>query len=160
MPVIDVTPDLDARTITINAEFAAPPVERVWQIYADPRQLEKIWGGPPTYPATVVDHELKPGGKVTYYMTSPEGEKFGGYWKVETVDEPRGFTFLDGFADATSTRSPTCPSPATHTRSPRRVTRHSPRISAPTTPPKRFRRCSTWASSKVLPAQSIRSTTS
>lgn len=48
MPVIDVTPDLDARTITINAEFA-PPVERVWQIYADPRQLEKIWG-PPTIP--------------------------------------------------------------------------------------------------------------
>ncbi|TYQ04490.1 UNVERIFIED_ORG: uncharacterized protein YndB with AHSA1/START domain [Gordonia westfalica J30] len=98
MPVIDITPDLDARTITINAEFAAP-VERVWQIYADPRQLEKIWG-PPTYPATVVDHEFKPGGKVTYYMTSPEGEKFGGYWKVESVDEPHGFTFLDGFADA------------------------------------------------------------
>lgn len=97
MPVIDVTPDLDARTITINAEFAAP-VDRVWQIYADPRQLEKIWG-PPTYPATVVDHDLRPGGRVTYFMTSPEGEKFGGYWKVETVDEPRGFTFLDGFAD-------------------------------------------------------------
>ncbi|MDH3015352.1 polyketide cyclase [Gordonia sp. CNJ-863] len=98
MPVIDVTPDLDARTITINAEFAAP-VERVWQIYADPRQLEKIWG-PPTYPATFVDHEFKPGGKVTYYMTSPEGEKFGGYWEIESVDEPHGFTFLDGFADA------------------------------------------------------------
>lgn len=98
MPVNDVTPDLDARTITINAEFAAP-VERVWQIYADPRQLEKIWG-PPTYPATVVDHEFKPGGKVTYYMTGPEGEKFGGYWEIESVDEPHGFTFLDGFADA------------------------------------------------------------
>ncbi|EON31957.1 hypothetical protein GTC6_15144 [Gordonia terrae C-6] len=98
MPVIDVTPDLDARTITINAEFAAP-IDRVWQIYADPRQLEKIWG-PPTYPATVVDHDLRPGGRMTYYMTSPEGEKFGGYWKVESVDEPNGFTFLDGFADA------------------------------------------------------------
>lgn len=98
MPVINVTPDIDARTITINAEFDAP-VERVWQIYADPRQLEKVWG-PPTYPATVVEHDLRPGGRVTYYMTSPEGEKFGGYWKVESVDELRSFTFLDGFADA------------------------------------------------------------
>ena len=97
MPVIDVTPDLDARTITINAEFAAP-IERVWQIYADPRQLEQIWG-PPTYPATVVEHSLTPGGRVTYYMTSPEGEKFGGYWEVISVDEPTGFTFRDGFAD-------------------------------------------------------------
>ena len=47
MPVIDVQKDLDQRTITITAEFAAP-VERVFGIYADPRQLEKIWG-PPTH---------------------------------------------------------------------------------------------------------------
>jgi uncharacterized protein YndB with AHSA1/START domain len=97
MPVTDVKQDLDARTLTITAEFAAP-LERVWQVYADPRQLEKIWG-PPTYPATVVEHDLTPGGRVTYFMTSPEGEKFGGYWKVTAVDEPRSFAFEDGFAD-------------------------------------------------------------
>jgi uncharacterized protein YndB with AHSA1/START domain len=96
MPVTDVQQDLDARTLTITADFAAP-VERVWQIYADPRQLEKVWG-PPTYPATVVDHSLTPGGRVTYYMTGPEGQKFAGYWEVNTVDEPRSFTFDDGFA--------------------------------------------------------------
>ena len=72
MPVIDVRHDLDNRTLTIVADFAAP-VERVWQIYADPRQLEKIWG-PPEYPATVVDHDLRPGGRVTYFMTGPDGE--------------------------------------------------------------------------------------
>ncbi|WP_278265528.1 SRPBCC domain-containing protein [Nocardia sp. AG03] len=98
MPVTDVSHDLDTRTLTITAEFAAPR-DRIWQIYADPRQLEKIWG-PPTYPATVVEHSLTPGGRVTYYMTSPEGEKFGGYWKVISVDEPHGFSFEDGFADA------------------------------------------------------------
>ncbi|MDL9935770.1 SRPBCC domain-containing protein [Gordonia sp. ABSL1-1] len=98
MPVTDVASDLDARTLTLTAEFDAP-VERIWQIYADPRQLEKIWG-PPGYPATFVDHELRPGGRINYYMTSPEGEKFPGYWKVQTVDEPTEFTFLDGFADA------------------------------------------------------------
>ena len=86
MPVTDVKHDLDTRTLTITAEFAAP-AERIWQVYADPRQLEKIWN-PPTYPATVVEHDLTPGGRVNYFMTSPEGEKFAGYWKVTAVDEP------------------------------------------------------------------------
>ncbi|HZB42789.1 MAG TPA: SRPBCC domain-containing protein [Ilumatobacter sp.] len=96
MPVTDVTHDLDSRTLTITAEFAAP-VERVWQIYADPRQLEKVFG-PPTHPATFVEHDLTPGGRAHYFMTSPEGEKFYGWWKVTAVDEPRSFAFDDGFA--------------------------------------------------------------
>ena len=32
---------------------------RAWQLWADPRQLERWWG-PPTYPATVVDHDSSP----------------------------------------------------------------------------------------------------
>ncbi|MBX7455105.1 SRPBCC domain-containing protein [Mycolicibacterium sp. 3033] len=97
MPVTDVHHDSEARSLTIVADFAAP-VERIWQIYADPRQLEKIWG-PPEYPATVVDHDFRPGGRVTYYMTGPKGEKFPGYWDITTVDEPQRFTFDDGFAE-------------------------------------------------------------
>ncbi|MFW0789256.1 SRPBCC family protein [Gordonia sp. CPCC 205333] len=97
MPVIDVKTDTDNLTLTITAEFAAS-VERVWGIYADPRQLEKIWG-PPTYPATVVDHELRPGGRVTYFMTSPEGDKYPGWWQIIAVDEPTSLSFDDGFAD-------------------------------------------------------------
>ena len=97
MPVTDVQHDLDTLTLTITADFAAT-VQRIWQIYADARQLEKVWG-PPTYPATVVDHDLVPGGRTTYYMTGPEGDKHAGYWLVTSVDEPRGFTFDDGFAD-------------------------------------------------------------
>ena len=107
MPVIDIVHELTECSLTITAEFAAP-VERIWEIYADPRQLEKIWG-PEGYPATVVDHSLTPGGRVTYYMTGPEGEKFYGYWEVDAVDEPRSFTFRDGFADETFTRNPELP---------------------------------------------------
>jgi uncharacterized protein YndB with AHSA1/START domain len=107
MPVTDITHDLDARTITIVADFAAP-VERVFDVYADPRQLERVWG-PPDAPATVVDHELAPGGRVTYFMTGPEGEKYCGYWTVETVDRPHGFTFRDGFADEDFTPNPDLP---------------------------------------------------
>ena len=97
MPVTDVKHDIENRTLTITADFAAP-VDRVWRVYEDPRQLEKIWG-PPTFPATVVDHDLKPGGRMTYFMTGPEGEKFAGYWLVDAVDKPHTFTFRDGFAN-------------------------------------------------------------
>ena len=107
MPVTDVQRDLDTRTLTIVADFAAP-VERVWQVYADPRQLEKVWG-PPTYPATVVDHDLRPGGRVTYFMTGPEGDKHAGYWDVTAVDEPRSFSFDDGFADLDFNPNPALP---------------------------------------------------
>lgn len=46
-----------------------------------------------------MDHTLEPGGRMTYYMTSPEGERFGGWWEITEVDEPRSFSFRDGFAD-------------------------------------------------------------
>lgn len=107
MPVTDVHHDLETCTLTIVAEFAAP-VNRIWQIYADPRQLEKIWG-PPEYPATVVDHDLRVGGRVTYYMTGPEGDKHAGYWSITAVDAPRSFTFDDGFADLDFNPDPNLP---------------------------------------------------
>lgn len=97
MPVVNVQHDMDNLSLTIVADFAAP-VERIWQVYADPRQLERVFG-PPTYPATFVDHKLEPGSRSTYFMTSPEGEKHAGLWNIATVDEPREFTFDDAFAD-------------------------------------------------------------
>ncbi|SDE22358.1 SRPBCC family protein [Auraticoccus monumenti] len=107
MPVTDITKDLDTRTITITADFAVP-VERIWQVYADPRQLERVFG-PPGFPATVVQQELRPGGRMHYYMTSPEGQKLYGIWDVTEVDEPRTFSFTDGFADESFTVDPQMP---------------------------------------------------
>jgi len=107
MPVTDIRKNTENLSLTITADFAAP-VERVWQIYADPRQLEKVWG-PPEYPATFVDHDLSPGGRITYFMSGPEGEKYPGYWEVTAVDEPTSFSFSDGFADADFNPDPTLP---------------------------------------------------
>ena len=64
-----------------------------------PGKLEKWWG-PPGYPATFEKHELAPGGDVTYFMTSPEGQKHHGFWQVTSVDAPSRLEFRDGFADA------------------------------------------------------------
>ncbi len=111
MPVTDVSHDLDSKTIVITAEFAAS-VERIWQVYADPRQLERVFG-PPTHPATFVEHDLTPGGRAHYFMTSPEGEKYYGWWKITAVDEPHGFTFEDGFA-SDDTFAPAAGMPVSH----------------------------------------------
>ncbi|MBD2764895.1 SRPBCC domain-containing protein [Kocuria sp. cx-455] len=96
MPVIEVTKDVGTHSITIVAQFAAT-VERLWELYADPRQLEQVFG-PPTYPATFVEHELTEGTTSKYFMTSPEGEKYPGLWRITSVDRPNGFTFKDFFA--------------------------------------------------------------
>lgn len=107
MPITRVDKDLDARTMTVVAEYDAP-VERVWQLYADPRQLERVWG-PPSWPATVIDHDLRAGGRVTYVMTGPEGEKAAGYWEVLEVEAPRRFVVDDGFADDAGQPNPDLP---------------------------------------------------
>ena len=39
-------------------------------------------------------------------MTSPEGEKFAGYWDITGVHPTSRFTFRDGFADAEFTPNP------------------------------------------------------
>jgi uncharacterized protein YndB with AHSA1/START domain len=101
MTVTAVRKDPQARTMTLEAEFEATP-ERVWQLWADPRQLERWWG-PPTYPATVDSHDLRPGGRVEYHMTGPEGDQPRGYWEVVEVDPPRSLAFRDGFANADGT---------------------------------------------------------
>lgn len=98
MPVTSFTKNVESRTMTITAQFAAP-VERVWALYADARQLEQVWG-PPDFPATFVDHALTVGTRSTYYMTGPDGQKYGGWWRITAVDEPHSITFDDGFADA------------------------------------------------------------
>lgn len=103
MTVTDVHRDPAALTMTITAEFDAP-VERVWQLWADPRLLERWWG-PPTWPATFVDHDLSPGGEVSYYMTGPDGERSGGWWTVLAVDPPNRLEFRDGFSNPDGTKN-------------------------------------------------------
>ena len=95
---LTVSKDLDDLTMTVVASFKHP-VPVVWDLYADPRKLERWWG-PPSHPATVVEHDLTAGGRVSYYMTSPEGDRYHGRWDVVEVDAPVGLTVIDLFADS------------------------------------------------------------
>jgi uncharacterized protein YndB with AHSA1/START domain len=112
MTVVSVQKDLDSLSLVLIAEFDAPP-ERVWQLWADPRQLERWWG-PPSHPATVERHDLAEGGGVTYFMTGPAGERSRGWWRITSVDPPRSLEFTDGFANQDGT--PDADRPTTEVR--------------------------------------------
>ena len=103
-----VDKDPTALTMTVTTELDAT-VERTWQLWADPRQLERWWG-PPTYPATVVEHDLAPGARVRYFMTSPEGEKFYGMWDIVAVEPTQRIELVDSFADDSGAKNEALPS--------------------------------------------------
>jgi uncharacterized protein YndB with AHSA1/START domain len=89
--VVHVDKDIAGRRLTITAQFDAP-VERVWRLWADPRLLEQWWG-PPTHPITVLAHDLRRGGKVSYVAVGPNGEQTPGSWDVREVDPPHHLVF-------------------------------------------------------------------
>jgi uncharacterized protein YndB with AHSA1/START domain len=95
--IVTTVKDLEALTMVVVAEFDAS-IEQVWQLWADPRKLERWWG-PPQWPATFTTHDLVSGGESRYHMTGPGGEQPGGYWHITEVEEPTRFVVQDGFTD-------------------------------------------------------------
>jgi uncharacterized protein YndB with AHSA1/START domain len=101
--VISSDKDVEALSLTFVAEFSATP-ERVWQVWEDPRQLERWWG-PPGYPASFPEHQFVPGGTSAYFMTGPDGERNDGWWRSLEVDKPTRYVFEEGFADEHGNRN-------------------------------------------------------
>jgi uncharacterized protein YndB with AHSA1/START domain len=99
MPVIESTKDVEALTMTMVVELAATP-ERAWQLWEDPRQLERWWG-PPEWPATFHEHRFEEGGRSRYYMTGPDGTRAHGWWQFTHIQAPDTLSLEDGFADDT-----------------------------------------------------------
>jgi uncharacterized protein YndB with AHSA1/START domain len=97
MTVTSVHKDPNTLTLVLTAEFEASP-ERIWELWADPRQLERWWG-PPSWPATFTTHDLAPGSHVQYHMTGPTGDEAHGFWDIVEADPPRRLVYVDGFAN-------------------------------------------------------------
>jgi len=97
MTVTDVRKSPEHKTMTITAEFDAP-IDRVWEMWSNPRKLERWWG-PPTYPASFTAHDMTVGGRMSYSMTGPEGDQTHGWWTIRAVDAPNHLEFEDGFAN-------------------------------------------------------------
>jgi hypothetical protein len=72
LSITSVDTDYDRLTVSIIADFDAS-LEQVWELWSNPRKLERWWG-PPDYPATFQRHDLRPGGEATYFMTGPDAD--------------------------------------------------------------------------------------
>jgi len=94
--VTTVNKDAQNLTLTVTAEFDAPP-ERVWQLWADPRQFERWWGTS-DHPATATAVDLRAGGRVEYYWSGPEGD-MPNAWEVVEADQPRRLVLRDAVVD-------------------------------------------------------------
>ena len=104
MPITSVTKDAATLTLTVVADFPVPQ-QRLWDAYADPRQLERFWG-PPSWPATFTRHDFKVGGRAEYFMTGPNGEKWSGSWKFTAVNPISSFEPYDGEDNADDPNGP------------------------------------------------------
>lgn len=104
MPITAVVTDPEALTLTVHADFAAP-VERVWMVFTNPRQLERFWG-PPGWPATFRAFDFRPGGLAQYSMTGPDGVTHLARWEFLTIHEPTSFEVLNGFANEAGELNP------------------------------------------------------
>lgn len=77
MPITTIQSDAKALTLTVIGDYPVS-VGRLWDAYADPRQLERFWG-PEQWPATFTEHEMVPTGHSQYHMTGPDGNRSRGW---------------------------------------------------------------------------------
>ena len=102
MPVTNVTKDPENLTMTVVADFAAP-LQRVWDAYTDPRQIEKFWG-PPELPGDVHPPRCVPRRFVRLLHDRPGRLHPRWLLGVDRCEGPRGpqtlrsFEVKDGFA--------------------------------------------------------------
>lgn len=107
MPIQSITTDPETLTLTAIGDYPVP-VERLWAAWTDPRQLERFWG-PPEWPATFTHHDVREGGRSSYFMSGPNGETSHGYWRFDAVEPHRRFAVRDGFANADGTPNAALP---------------------------------------------------
>jgi uncharacterized protein YndB with AHSA1/START domain len=107
MPITFVTSDFKSLTLTVIGDYPVS-VDRLWEAYSDPRQLERFWG-PETWPAKFTRHDFVVGGRAHYTMTGPDGAQSSGWWKFLVIERPRLIEIEDGFAAADGTPDTTMP---------------------------------------------------
>jgi uncharacterized protein YndB with AHSA1/START domain len=104
MPLTSVTKDAATLTLTVVGDYPVPQ-QRLWDAFADPRQLERFWG-PPAWPATFTRHDLKVGGRAEYFLSGQNGEKWSGSWTFTAVNPISSFEAHDGEDNAEDENMP------------------------------------------------------
>lgn len=104
MPLTSLTKDPATLSLTVIGDYAVSQ-QRLWEAFADPRQLERFWG-PPAFPATFTRHDFRVGGRAEYFLSLPEGQKWHGAWKFTKVDPVDTFEATDGEDNADDDNMP------------------------------------------------------
>jgi uncharacterized protein YndB with AHSA1/START domain len=104
MPLTSITKDAERLTLTVVGDYPVPR-QRLWDAFADPRQLERFWG-PPSWPATFTRHDLTEGGRSEYFLSGENGEKWSGSWKYTAVNPISSFEAGDGDDNAADEAMP------------------------------------------------------
>lgn len=85
--------DAADREIVITRLFDAPR-ERVWNAWADPKQVVKWWG-PRGFSTASEQREFKPGGAWRNVMTGPDGTKYPSLARFEEIIEPERVVYTN-----------------------------------------------------------------
>lgn len=96
MPITSVTTNAEDLSLTFVGDYPVK-VERLWEAYADPRQLERFFG-PPQWPVTFVQHDMVPGGFSKWEMKGPGDNCYRGWWRFNLVEQHRRIELHDGFS--------------------------------------------------------------
>ena len=147
MTVTAVHKDPDTLTLTLTAEFDAPPDGSG---SCGPTRASSSAGGVRLSGRRPSLPRLPPGSHVEYHMTGPTGDQPHGYWDVIEVDPPRRLVFLDGFADDEGPPNADFPRNDVHVRSSRSMAgRTQMKIESRSRASRRSTRWPPWAWRKV-----------
>ena len=101
MTVLQVEKNATELTMVITTEFAAS-VDSVWRLWADAQLFERWWGPPGAMP-TSEEHDMTPGGRIAFFFTGPEGDKYPNVWEVLEVEPPTHLVLRDADVDEDGT---------------------------------------------------------
>ena len=104
MPLTSVTKNVAKLTLTVVGDYPVSQ-QRLWDAFADPRQLERFWG-PPFAPSTFTHHDFRVGGRSEYFLVLPDGGRWSGSWKFIVVNAISSFEALDGEDNAEDENMP------------------------------------------------------
>ena len=94
---IQIQKNPETREIVIKHSYQAA-LETLWYAFTETEMLEKWWA-PLPYKAIVVSNNFRPGGKLHYYMLSPEGERHYCVAEFISIDPLKSYEVLDAFCD-------------------------------------------------------------
>jgi len=84
-------------TITVERSFNAP-LDPVWAAWTEADKLCNWWA-PKPYICVIAGLDFRPGGRLSYYMQGPEGDRHYCFFDYERVEPKKFYSGQDGFCD-------------------------------------------------------------